>query len=87
MSERLWSARGMLLVGAKPNYSEKLPEPRCLPQISHGRLWDNLDLRGKRLGTKCPSYGTACCNFFPPQNYLVQKYKSKDSLSLNRLWA
>ena len=49
-------------------------------------LGHNLNLRGKRLGANCPSYDTACCSFFS-QNYLVQKYKSKDSLSLNRLWA
>lgn len=40
MIERLCSTDGMLFVGAKPNYSEKLPVPSYLPQISHGRLWD-----------------------------------------------
>lgn len=40
MSEPVWSIGGILLVGAKPNYSEILPVPRCLPQITHGRLWD-----------------------------------------------
>jgi hypothetical protein len=48
MSERVWSTGGMLLVGTKPNYSEKLPVPRCLPQISHGRLWDRTRIFAER---------------------------------------
>jgi len=49
-------------------------------------MGQNTNLRGKRLSTNRPSYGTACCRFFL-KNYFVLKYKSKDSLSLNRLRA
>lgn len=87
MSERIWSTGGMLLVGTKSNYSDKLPVPRCLPQILHGRIWDatwTFAERGWVLTARAMAWHAVV---FFLQNYLILKYKSKDSLSLNRLWA
>jgi hypothetical protein len=86
-SERVWSTGGILVDGAKPNYSEILPVPRCLPQITHGRLWDRTRIfveRGWVLTARAMARPAAV---FFLQNYFVLKYKSKDSLSLNRLRA
>lgn len=63
------------------------PLPRCLPQVSHGRFWDTtwtLAERGWVLTARATALPAAV---FFNQNNLVLKYKSKDSLSLNRLWA
>jgi len=61
---------------------------RVVYYISHMDGLRDTTWTGKRLGANRLSYGTAWCTFsFSFQNYLVLKYKSKDSLSLNWLWA
>jgi hypothetical protein len=70
--------------------TELLGETPCTALSTTNLTWTalghNLNIRGKRLDTNRPSYGRPAAVFFF-QNYPVLKYKSKDSLSLYRLWA